>query len=110
MYRNEALKNIKQEIAAVTINKKLNYARHLLNITKVTNTKFNTLTRVQKYMTTDKKNYRYHHFLNRSSLIAQIILLVELTAYINNAYVIHTYLPTYLSTYLPTYLPRYLPT
>ena len=31
---------------------------HLSNITKNTNIKFNKLTRVQKYMTTDqKKNY-----------------------------------------------------
>ena len=51
---NETLKNSKQEkILVVTIDNKLNFATHLLNIIKNVNIKFNTLTRVQKYMTTD---------------------------------------------------------
>ena len=53
---NETLKNSKQEkVLGVTIENKLNFATHLLNITKNANIKFNALTRVQKYMTIDKK-------------------------------------------------------
>ena len=48
------LKNSKQEkVLGVTIDNKLNFAKHLLNITKNANIKFNALTRVQKCMTTD---------------------------------------------------------
>ena len=54
---NETLKNSKQEkVLGVTIDKKLNFETHLSNITKNANIKFDALTRVQKYMTTDKKN------------------------------------------------------
>ena len=54
---NETLKNSKQEkVLGVTIDNKLNFATHLSNITKNANIKFNALTRVQKYMTTDQKN------------------------------------------------------
>ena len=54
---NETLKNSKQEKAlGVTIDNKLNFATHLSNIPKNANIKFNALTRVQKYITTDKKN------------------------------------------------------
>ena len=50
------LKKSKQEkVLGVTIDNKLNFATHLLNITKNANIKFNALTRVQIYMTTDKK-------------------------------------------------------
>ena len=55
---NETLKNSKQEkVLGVTIDNKLNFATHLSNITKNANIKFNALTRVQKYMTTDQKIY-----------------------------------------------------
>ena len=59
---NETLKNSKQEkVLGVTVDNKLNFATHLLNITKNANIKFNALTRVQKYMTTDQKNvYSLH--------------------------------------------------
>ena len=54
---NETLKSGKQEkVLGVTINNKLNLATHLWNITKNANIKFDALTRVQRYMTTDKKN------------------------------------------------------
>ena len=54
---NKTLKNSKQEkVLGITINNKFNFTIHLLNITKNANTKFNALTRVQKYMTTDQKN------------------------------------------------------
>ena len=53
---NETLKNSKQEkVVGVTIDNKLSLATHLLDITKNTNIKSNALTRVQKYMTADKK-------------------------------------------------------
>ena len=53
---NQTLKNSKQEkIIWVTIDNKLNFATHLSNITKSANIKFDALTRVQKYMTKDKK-------------------------------------------------------
>ena len=56
VYGSETLKNSKQEKAlGVTIHNKLDFAGHLLNITKNANIKFNALTRVKKYMTTDKK-------------------------------------------------------
>ena len=49
---DEILKNTKQEkVLGVTLDNKLNFATHLLNITKNTNKEFNALTRVQKYMT-----------------------------------------------------------
>ena len=52
---DEILKNTKKEkVSGVTLDK-FNFATHLLNITKNVNKKFNALTRVQKYMTTDKK-------------------------------------------------------
>ena len=52
---NETLKNNKKGLG-VTFDNKLNFETHLSNITKNANIKFNALTRVQKYMTTDKKN------------------------------------------------------
>lgn len=73
MYGNEALKNSKQEIVAVTINKKLNYARHLLNITKITNTKFNTLTRVQKCMITVQKSIIFSSFMKSQFFYCPLI-------------------------------------
>ena len=68
---NKTLKNSKQEkVLGATIDKKLNFATHLLNITRNPNIKFNALTRVRKYMTTDQKNEYSLHLLNRSPLIA----------------------------------------
>ena len=50
---NETLKKSKQEkVLGATTDNKLNFAKHLSNITKNANIKFNALTRVQKYMTT----------------------------------------------------------
>ena len=67
---NETLKNSKQEkVPGVTIDNKLNFATHLSSIIKNASIKFNTLTRVQKYMTTDQKNVYSLHLLNSSSLI-----------------------------------------
>ena len=57
-YVEVTLKNSKQEkVLGVTIDNKLNFKTHLLNVTKSAKIKFNALTRVQKYMTTDKKTY-----------------------------------------------------
>ena len=69
---NETIKNSKQEKVLVATNKnKLNFATHLLNITKYANIKFNALARVQKYMTTDqKKNIFCFHLLNCRPLIS----------------------------------------
>ena len=68
---NKTLKRGKQDkVLGVTIDNKLSFATHLLNITKNANIKFNAPTRVQKYMTTDKKNVYSLHLLNRSSLTA----------------------------------------
>ena len=59
---NTTLKNSKQEkVLGVTIDK--NFATHLLNITKNADIKFNALTRVQKYMTTDKKTRIFSLFI-----------------------------------------------
>ena len=43
------------KVLGITFDNKLNFATHLSNITKNANIKFNALTRVQKYMTADKK-------------------------------------------------------
>ena len=68
---NEILKNSKQEnVLGVTIGNKLSCATHLSNITKNANIKFNALTIVQKYITTDEENIYYLLLLNLSSLIA----------------------------------------
>ena len=61
---NETLINSKQEkVLGVTIGNKLNFATHLLNITENANIKFNALTRVQKYMTTDQKKRIFSSFI-----------------------------------------------
>ena len=61
---NETLKNSKQEkVLGVTIDNKLNFKMHLLNITKNANIKFNALTRVQKYMTADQKKCIFSSFI-----------------------------------------------
>ena len=61
---DEILKNTKQEkVVGVTLDNKLNFATHLLNITKNANKKFNALTRVQNYMTTDQKKLIFSSFI-----------------------------------------------
>ena len=53
VYGNKTLRNSKQEkVLFVTTDNKLNFARHLENIVKNASTKFNTLTKVQKYTNT----------------------------------------------------------
>ena len=44
-----------EKVLGVTLDNILNFATNLLNITKNATKKLNTLTRVQKYMTTDQK-------------------------------------------------------
>ena len=64
MCGNETLKNSKQEkLLGATIDNKLNFSTHLLNIAKNANIKFNALTRVQKYMTTDKETRIFSSFI-----------------------------------------------
>ena len=61
---NETLKNSKQEkVLGVTIDNKLNFKTHLLNITKNANIKFKALTRAKKYMTADKKKCIFSSFI-----------------------------------------------
>ena len=61
---NEALKNSKQEkVLGITLDNKLNFEMHLSNITKNVNIKLNALTRVQKYMTTEKKKRIFSSFI-----------------------------------------------
>ena len=50
----------------VTLDNKLNFVANLLDITKNANKKFNALTRVQNYMTTDQKNLYFGPLLNRN--------------------------------------------
>ena len=47
----------------VTLDNKLNFATHLLNIFNNANKKFNALTWVQKYMTSDQKRLIYSSFI-----------------------------------------------
>ena len=62
--RNEFLKNSKQEkVLGVSIDNKLNFKTHLLNMTKNANIKFNPLTGVQKYMTADQKKCIFSSFI-----------------------------------------------
>ena len=64
---DEIHKNTKQEkVLGVTLNNKLNFATHLLNITKNTTKTFDASTRIQKYMTTDQKSLYFLPLLNRS--------------------------------------------
>ena len=67
--------------------------KHLININKNDNIKFNALTRVQKYMATDQKKLIFSLFIKLQFpycpliwMFCTSILLVELTAYINDAY------------------------
>ena len=53
VYGNKTLRNSKQgKVLFVTIDNKLNFAWHLEKIVKNASTKFNTLTKVQKYTNT----------------------------------------------------------
>ena len=52
-----------------TLDNKLYFATHLLNTIKNANKKFNTLTRVQKYMTTDQQAYILSNFLINRNLL-----------------------------------------
>ena len=61
---DEILTNIEQgKVLGGTLDNKLNFATHLLNIIKNTNKKFNVLTRVQNYMTTDQKKLIFSSFI-----------------------------------------------
>ena len=69
--RNETLKNNKQEkVLGIIIVNKLNFVIHLLNITKNFHSKFNALTRVQKYMSTGQKT--------KKKLIPKTLTLIQL--------------------------------
>ena len=69
--RNETLKNNKQEkVLGIIIVNKLNFVIHLLNITKNFHSKFNALTRVQKYMSTGQKKNK--------KLIPKTLTLIQL--------------------------------
>ena len=71
---NETLKNSKQEkVLGVTIDNKLNFKTHLLNITKNANIKFNALKRVKKYMTTDKKKRIFSSFIKSQFIYCPLI-------------------------------------
>ena len=54
MCGNETLENSKEEkVLGATIDNKLIFPMHILNITKNANRKFNAPIRVRKYMTTE---------------------------------------------------------
>ena len=62
---DEILNNIEQEsVLGVRLDNKLNFATHLLNITKNANKKLNALTKVQKYMMTDQKSFYFPPLLS----------------------------------------------
>ena len=71
---DKILKNTKQEkLVCVTLDNRLNFATHTLNITKNANKKFNALTRVQKYMTTDQKKLISSFFIKSQFTYCQLI-------------------------------------
>ena len=64
---DEILKNTKQgKVLGEPLGNKLNFAIHLLNIIKNANKKFNALTRVQNYITTDRKSSYFPRLINRN--------------------------------------------
>ena len=64
---DEILKNTRQEkVLGVTSDNKLNFATLLLNPTKNAYKKFNALTQVQNYMTTDQKSLYFTPLLYRN--------------------------------------------
>ena len=60
-------------MVGVTLDNKLNFATHLLNITKNANKKFNALTRVQNYMTTDQKKLIFSSFIKSQFTYCSLI-------------------------------------
>ena len=61
---DEILKSTKQEkVLSVTLGNKLNSITHLLKIAKNANKKFNAFTRVQKYITNDRKKLIFSSFI-----------------------------------------------
>ena len=61
---DEILKNTRQEkVLGVTSDNKLNFATLLLNTTKNAYKKFNALTQVQNYMSTDQKKLIFYFFI-----------------------------------------------
>ena len=69
---NETLKNSKQEKVLdvdITFENKLNFATHLINITKIANSKFNLLTRVQKCMIAGQKKLIFSSFIKSQFFI-----------------------------------------
>ena len=58
-------KTIQEKVLGVTLDNKLNFATHLLNINKNAS-KFNALTWVQKYVTTNQKSLYFLPFINRN--------------------------------------------
>ena len=99
MCGNKTLKNSKQKIVlSIAIENKLHFQKYLVNISKKTKSKFNALTRIQKYMTI---YIFYLHLLRFFShikcnfcycLLVWIfptnIMLVEYTRYMNDIYVL----------------------
>ena len=62
--RGEILNNAKHEkVLGVTLDNKLDFATHLLNVTENANTNFNALTRFHKDMTTDQKKFIFFSFI-----------------------------------------------
>lgn len=51
-----------KKVSGVTFDNKLNFATHLVNITKNANSKFNALTRVQNYTTSEQKTIIFSSF------------------------------------------------
>ena len=61
---DKILRNTKQKkVFGETLDNKLNFATHLLNIIKKVKKKFNALTRVQKYMNTDQMKFIFSSFI-----------------------------------------------
>ena len=57
VFDDKTLNNTEQQkVLDVTLDDKLKFTADLLNITKNANKKFNALTRVQKYKTTEQKS------------------------------------------------------
>ena len=61
-------KMVKKKRTGVTNDNTLNFATHLVNITKNANSQLNAPARVQKYMTIEQKIFIFYSFLNLSFL------------------------------------------
>ena len=57
----------------LTINNKLNFAKHLLSITKNANKKFNALMRVQEYLTNGQKKLIFSSFIKSQFVYCPLI-------------------------------------